>query len=480
MRDKWLTGLAETGATLATVTIVAHAVHLNPASAGFLFLVAVLFIASRYRLAIGTIASVAAMLCYNFFFFPPKRTFAVEDPANWIALGSFLLTALLANRLLANQKREAESARVSRQEVEALYAVSVDLLKTTGGVAGIGEAVARWIHAIGAASGGVILFGASPQHQDVLAWTGAPMSDEIEEIVAGVGRHKRYTELPSRFGTDVCAPLGINNRIAGALVLRGARVTRNAIESVAALTAQSVERERFLADRAHVEALRESNELRSSLLQAVAHDLNSPLTVLTVESDALARKGGAHADAARHVEVIREQLAHLKRRIESLLALARVEAGLVHPRVEPTPAADLFRAARENLATVVASRTIRTSIDADAPDALVDPSLALEMVVNLVENAHRASPPGSEIELRSQRSPDDATRVWLEVLDRGNGLSPSQERALKTVGLADSDRGIGMDLARTLAQLNAGSVEWFPREGGGTIARIDLPAAGAS
>jgi two-component system sensor histidine kinase KdpD len=475
--DKTIIGSLETAITIAVVTAAAVYLDLNAASAGFLLLVAILFIASRRSLLIATIGSVAATLAYNFFFFTPKRTLHIDDPANWIVLVSFLVTSIIANRLLVRQRAETERARTIQQEVEALYGVSVDLLKATGGMTMIGEAAARWISAMGAASGGLILFGASAQQQQVVAWTGAETTDEIEDLAAGVGRHRRFTEIPSPFGRDSCAPLILRGKAVGVLIVRGSRTTRNALESVAALTALAVERERFISERAHLEALRERDELRTSLLRAVAHDLNSPLTVLTMESDAIARRGLTDPAVVVHFETMREQLAQLKRRIENLLSVARIEAGIIHPRAEPTPAADVFRAARENLALVVRSRTIRTSIETDAPDALVDPSLALEIVVNLVENAHSASPAGSELELRSRRSLDDPRRVWLEVLDRGNGFSQQQQRALRTVGLSDTDRGLGLELARTLAILSGGSVEWFSREGGGTIARIDLPAA---
>lgn len=470
-------GFAEAAVTLAVVTAAGAYLKLNAASAGFLMLVAILFVASRHSLLVSTVGSVAATLSYNFFFFTPRGTLTVDDPANWIALTAFLVTSIIANRLLVRQRIEAEHARTSQGEMEALYEVSVDLLKATGGMATVGEAAGRWIHALGAASGGLILFGASPQHQQVVAWTGVPMTDELEDLAAGVGRHRRFTEIPSPYGTDSCAPLILGGKAVGVLIVRGSRTTRGALESVAALTALAVERERFIGQRAHFEALRERDELRTSLLQAVAHDLNSPLTVLSMESEAIARRGIADQENAAHFETMREQLTQLKRRIENLLSLARIEAGILHPRAEPTPPADLFRAARENLSLVMRSRPVRTSIDAGAPDALVDPSLALEIVVNLVENAHDASPPGSEIELRSRRSEDDGKRVWLEILDRGSGLSPRQQQAIRTVGLSDTDRGLGLDLARTLAALSGGSVEWFSRAGGGTIARVDLPAA---
>lgn len=473
-----LVGVTESLLTLVLVSLFGTAVGLNATSVGFLFLVAVLFIASRRPLFVATAAAIGATLCYNFFFFPPTGTLTIDDPANWIALGSFLVTSLLANRLLVRERVQAEQARTSRQEVEALYALSVDVLKATSGVGELGQAAARALRMVGAASGGVILFGASPQQQQVVAWTGDPMTDDVEEVIAGVGRHKRVTELPSRFGRDAYLPLTVGGRIGGVLAVRGSNATRSALESVATLLSFAVERERFITERAHVEALRESNELKTSLLQAVSHDLNSPLTVLTVECEALARKGGVHPDAAGHIRIMREEVAQLHWRIENLLSIARYEAGIVNPRTEPTPAADLFRSARASLAAIVQSRPIRTTVAPDTGDLLVDPSLALEIVINLVENAHRASPPEALIELSAVASREDSGRVWVEVLDRGAGFSRAQQKALRAVGLPDAaGRGLGLELARTLATLNGGSVEWFPRPGGGTIARVDLPAA---
>src|SRR5213592_2353041 len=97
--------------------------------------------------------------------------------------------------------------------------------------------------------------------------------------------------------------------------------------------------------------------------------------------------------------------------------MARLEAGRAKPRREPTPPADLFRAARENLAQVFAARPVTVHVDADCPDANVDPSLALEILVNLVENAHRVSPPGAPIELVARRHPIDADKLRIEVLE---------------------------------------------------------------
>lgn len=477
MQQSWA-GCITAVLLIGAATLIGLWARLNTAGEGFLLLLAVLLTASRWPLWVATVAAVLATLSYNFFFFTPVGTLRVEDPANWIALSSFLAASLLANRLLARERRQAAMALASRSQVEALYGLSLELLRGRSGLRDAGEAAVRSIRSVGAVSGGVVLFGTSPQQQQVVAWTGDPPGDDLEDVMAGVGRHRRVEEIPSRFGRDLCIPLSAGGRVSGVLAARGTNMSRAVLESIATLVAFAVERELFIMERAHLEALRESNEIKTSLLQAVSHDLNSPLTVLTVETEALARELAPEHEMSRRVAAIREQTAQLQRRIGNLLSLARFEAGIVNPHREPTPVADLFRSARESVAMVVQARPLQTSVALDTPYADVDPSLALEIVVNLIENAHRISPPGQAVELASERSPEDPSRVWIEVRDRGPGFSPSQQKALRRIGFSDSDsRGLGIELVRRLAQLSGGTVEWFPREGGGTIARVDLPAA---
>jgi signal transduction histidine kinase len=151
--------------------------------------------------------------------------------------------------------------------------------------------------------------------------------------------------------------------------------------------------------------------------------------------------------------------------------MARLEAGKAKPHREPTPPADLFRAVRDNLPLVFEARPVSVRVSGDCPDANVDPSLALEILVNLIENAHRVSPAGAPLELTARTHPDDAGRVRIEVLDRGPGVP---------AGVATSDvaqRGLGLEIARSLAAANEGSIDLQPRDGGGTVAQLDVPAA---
>jgi two-component system sensor histidine kinase KdpD len=457
-------------AAIAAVTAAGWGIGLNASTVGFLYLIAVLLISLWGGLAVGTVSSVVATLCYNFFFFTPLYTLTIAEPANWFALAAFLISSVTVSRLVVAAREQAATAEQRRKELETLYGLSIDLFAATNRVGALGEAAGRALQLLGARGGGLVLFDESSYRQRVISWNGEK-PDEIEDLIAGVGRHKEPLELPSPLGRDVYLPLVIGGKPTGALVARGTEASMHALESAARLVALSVERQRFVEESAHMQGLRESEALKTSLLRAISHDLTTPITAITIRMESLRRRAVGDDELREVAGAIADETERLRRRIDNLLSMARLEAGRAKPRPEPTPPADLFRAARENLPQVFAARTVTVHVDADCPDANVDPSLVLEILVNLVENAHRVSPPASPIELVARRHPMEADKVRIEVLDRGPGLPP---------GVADADvaqRGLGLEIARSLAAANGGSIGLAPRPGGGTVARIDLPAA---
>lgn len=462
------------------MTLAGRWMHFNASTAGFAFLIVVLVSSLRGGLLAGTVASVLATLCYNFFFLPPVHTFTIQDPSNWIALAAFLVTSVTVSRLVIAARIQAERAEQRRNELETLYGLSIDLFTATNRVGALGEAAGRALTSLGARTGGLVLFDGSPYRQQIVWWTG-DKPDEIEDLIAGIGRHKEPLEFPSPLGRDVYLPLLVGDKSTGALVARGTDASKQALVSASRLVALAVERERFIEENAHVQALRESEMLKTSLLRAISHDLTTPLTAITIHTEALKRKAETDEELRGPVAGIAGETARLHRRIDNLLSMARLEAGKSKPRPEPTPPADLFRAVRENLPLVFQSRPVTIRVHEDCPDANVDPSLALEILVNLIENAHRVSPPDAAIELLARIHPTDPMQVRLEVLDRGPGLP---------AGVADVDgnllagatsdvaqRGLGLEIARGLAAANRGSIGINPRPGGGTIARLDVPAA---
>ena len=472
----WLIAIGGT----AAVTAVGRAMNLNPSTMGFPYLIVVLIASLRGGLIAGTIASVVATLCYNFFFFPPLYTFTIHEAANWMALAAFLVTSVVVSRLVVAARTQAERAEQRRNELETLYGLSIDLFTATNRVGALGEAAGRALSLLGARAGGLVLFDGSPYRQNVVWWIG-DKPDEIEDLIAGVGRHKEPLEFPSPLGRDVYLPLLIGGKTTGALVARGTAASKQALVSASRLVGLAVEREKFIEDNAHVQALRESETLKTSLLRAISHDLSTPLTAITLHTEALRREAESNERLRKPVAGITGETGRLHRRIDNLLAMARLEAGKAKPRREPTPPADLFHAVRENLPLVFESRPITVHVDDDCADANVDPSLALEVLVNLIENAHRVSPAGAPLELVARAHPLDPAQVRIEVLDRGPGMpagvSDADGNLLAGATTDVAQRGLGLEIARSLAAANGGSIGITPRQGGGTIARMDVPAA---
>lgn len=461
------------------VTAIGRAISLNPSTVGFAYLIVVLVISLRGGLLVGTVSSVVATLCYNFFFFPPLYTFTISEPANWFALAAFLVASVTVSRLVIAARSQAETAEQRRNELETLYGLSIDLFTATNRVGALGEAAGRALQLLGAQAGGLVLFDGSPYRQQVVSWNGSK-PDEIEDLIAGVGRHKEPLEFPSPLGRDVYLPLVVGGKTTGALVARGTEASKQALESAGRLVALAVERERFIEENAHLQALRESEALKTSLLRAISHDLTTPITAITIRMESIRRRATSDRQLMDDVISIAEETSRLRRRIDNLLAMARLEAGKTKPRREPTPPGDLFRATRESLPLVFNARPVSLHVDPDCSDVNVDPSLALEILVNLVENAHKVSPAGAAIEMSARRHPLDAERVRIEVLDRGPGLPPTLTDHDGNFTPETSDvaqHGLGLEIARSLAAANGGTIGLSPRPGGGTVARIDLPAA---
>ena len=443
----------------------------NPPTAGFLFLLVVLFSATVGGLAAGIAASLAATIAFNYFFFPPIHTFHVADPENWVALAVFLVVSVVASRLVTAARTQANRAGARATEVQTLYDLSVELFLAASSAESLADAAARALAATGAEGGGVVLF--EPDGDRRLGWIGSPPGETVRERAASIRIHRRTLEFPSDDVRDLYVPILPAGATGGVLVALGTPATRAAVESTARLLTLAMEREQLLGQRAHVEALRESESMKTALLRAVSHDLATPLTAITMQVASLARQLSGQS-AARTVGVLAEEVARLRRRIDNLLAMARLETGSIAPRPEPIPAPDLFRAARENLGGPSSAAGFDVQVALDCPDVFADPSLALEIIVNLVENARRASPDGAPIQLVADRHPDDPAMVRLGVLDRGPGIVLD---ATELDAAEVRPRGLGLEIARRFAEASGGAVVLAPRPGGGTSAWLDLPVA---
>lgn len=235
------------------------------------------------------------------------------------------------------------------------------------------------------------------------------------------------------------------------------------------------QRERLLIESAHLQAVRESDALKTALLRAVSHDLRTPLTTMRLEIESLQGRFASSPEALPSLRSLAVEQARLARRIDNLLALARLEAGLSRSRPEPTPTGTLLRATRESLSLALTGREVTLRTSPGCPDVQADPHLTLEILVNLLENAARATPANLPLELAASHAPGRLDFVRLEVLDRGPGVPDAAHRLPDGTGDSASG-GLGLRIAESFAAAQGGSLELLDRPGGGTIARLTLPA----
>jgi len=439
---------------VAGVALASRAADANEMTAGLLLLVVVLGLATWGGWVAGAAASLAATLCLNYFFLPPTGTFTIEAPSNWVALACFLAASTLVSRLVARARQEAAEALARQGEMEVLYELSFDLFTAMPGA--LGEAAARVLRAIGSGTGVLVLSGRDP----------IVVGEELEIDGVLLDAIRKGSGILADGDTSYI-PLRMGSQVGGVLLATEPTAPPAILEPAVRLLALAVERERLLREGAHLEAVRESDALKTALLRAVSHDLRTPLTSIRLEIDGLERRFAGQPEALASLHGLSVQQERLTRRINNLLALARLEAGVARPHPEPTPAGSLFQAARESLALVLEARRLEARIQPGCPDLWVDPSVTLEVLVNLLENAARAAPAEEILELAA--GPVDG-HVRIEVLDRGPGLP------VRAAGEGLSE-GLGLRIARSLAEAGGGSIELLERPGGGTIARLDLPRA---
>jgi K+-sensing histidine kinase KdpD len=261
------------------------------------------------------------------------------------------------------------------------------------------------------------------------------------------------------------------------LASRSRRRAEEAEAALLALRRLTEERERLAGEALEAEALRRSDALKTALLRAVSHDLRSPLTAILASADALAspRLTLEAEDRLGLAETIRGEATRLDRVVEQLLDLSRLEAGAAEPHRELWHVDELVGQALAGLGSEAGR--VRLEIGSDTPPVEVDAAQVERVLANLLENALRYSPPGSQVLLRAEPG---ATELRLHVVDTGAGLPDEQRDALfqpfRRGAAAGSGSGLGLAIARGFAEANGGRL-WAQDDPAGGHLVLSLPLA---
>ena len=465
--------LALTLAIVAATTFLCFRVlHVNATTSGFAYLLDVLAIGTTWGLMEGILASLVAMLCFNYYFLPPVGQFTISDPQNWIALFAFLATALIASHVSDRGKRQARDAKARQRETEQLYALSRFILLTEHSQS-VGKQAAQHIAEI-FDSPAVAIYDSK---------SGEIFRGGIQDLTGTDAKLKDTAVTGSSF-TDPAAnlrisPIFLGGRTVGALALKNLSPSDGALQALSNLVAIALERVRAEETANRAEAARQSEEFKSTLLDAIAHEFKTPLTSIKAGSTSLLSDGSLKPHTRELATIIDEEADRLKILVSEAVRMAQIDAGNVRLERTPVDVADLLNRVMSRFDPRAEGREFKLTIAGHLPPVSADSELLSLAISQLVDNALKYSPSGTPISV-SAESQDH--RVLIRVRDRGPGIAEHdrerifekfQRRAASKNGVPGT--GLGLFIAREIVRAHGGEIGVENAAGGGSEFRVSLP-----
>jgi two-component system sensor histidine kinase KdpD len=421
------------------------------------YLLGVVAVATRWGRGPSLLASVLSVAAFDFFFVPPYLTFAVSDTEYLVTFVVMLLVAIVISTLTIRIRTQAEAAREREERTAALYAMSRELASTRGveallaiAVHHISEVFRSQVVVLLPDAGGRLTPGSGGQYAMDANELGVSRWVYEHRQLAGLGT----TTLPG--ASALYLPLLASRGPVGVLGVRPA--DRHALDAPEQLhqletfgnqMALAIERANLADETRDAHVRIESERLRNSLLSSVSHDLRTPLTTITGAITAIL-EDGARLDAPTRRELLesaREEAERLNRLVQNLLEMTRLESGALQLHKEWHPLEEVIGAALSRLGKRLADRRVTTRVPPDLPLVPIDDVLIEQVLVNLLDNAVKYTPPGSPITIIATGT-DRA--VTVEVADRGPGLPPGEEDKVFEKfyrGQPAAGRGAGLGLA---------------------------------
>lgn len=496
------TGAVALGLVLATLATAALEQWVGVGDASAVYLIPVVVAAGLFGTwaAVGT--SVGAFLLYDFLFTVPRFTFTVSDPAEWLSLLLFLLLAVVIGRLTALLRDRAEEADRRAREGIALVAMSRDVAMASTFEAAAAEVSERLRTDAEMDAVWVTIRAGREVAAAPVGWlAGGPLETPWTLLRSGDGEASEWLRVIDDAAGDPAGtanlahymiPFGPEEDPTGAI--HGVRVAGRprpgrGARRLLALAADQLDiaarRDRLRDELTAAEVGRRSDALRAAILDAVSHDLRTPIASIR----ALA---GSLADSADDPEpaTVRERAAAIDREgarlgglVSSLLDMSRVQAGALQPDLRPYDLGDLVETALRSHPPAGSGHRVEATIPEDLPPALADAVLFDVALGNVVDNAAIHSMPGTRIRIRASAAEPGALLVAID--DAGPGVPADAlphlfDRFYRVPSEREGARhgiGMGLAIARGFVEAMGGTIAAEPSPLGGLGIRIRLPAA---
>jgi two-component system sensor histidine kinase KdpD len=467
--------LASLSLIVAVTFLSFRLVPVNEITAGFLYLVAILFIATASGLVESTITSIAAMFCFNYYFLPPIGTLTISDPRNWVALFAFLATSLTASQLSARAKRRTREVIDRQNEIERLYSLSRALLLTDATRPIAKQIVERIAQAF--ESPEVALYNRSTG-EIFRAGFDDPAAIDAELKDAAV----RSELLRDEDRGLTITPIRLGRQPIGSLAVRGASLSDAALQSLVNLVAIWLERALSEETLNRAEIARRSEELKSTLLDAIAHEFKTPLTSIKAVTTDLLSDPAAGLDQHQRelISIADEGTDRLAMLVTQAIQLARIEGGKFQLNRGIHFPGSLISSALRQMKSLTDGREMKVCVAEELPLVSVDAGLVEMVIAHLIDNALKYSPRGTPISIGARMSDGHAV---IYVADRGVGIGEEEQsrifdkfyRGTKEQHLKGT--GMGLAIAREIIHAHGEEISVTSKPGQGSEFSFSLPLA---
>jgi two-component system, OmpR family, sensor histidine kinase KdpD len=418
-----------------------------------LFLAAVIGVALVGGLWPALLAAVAGSLVLNYFFIPPVGRFTIAEQDNLIALAIFVVVALAVSWVVDTAARKTRQAAQAAADAQTLTTVAGGVLR--------GERP---------------LIALLDRLRETFAFDSVTLLED-DAVVAGVGRP------PCTRQADADVAVTADDHLVMLLTGHPLEASdRRIVEAFAAQAAVALRQERLAAAAAAAKPLAEADRMRTALLAAVSHDLRTPLASAKAAVAGLL-SGEVHFGAEDRRELLEtadESLDRLDRLVANLLDMSRLQAGALGVTAIDAGAEEVIPRALDDLGPD--GRRVTLLLPDDLPSVRTDPGLLERVLVNVVANALRHSPPGHPPAITAGRHGDT---LELRVIDHGPGIPPDRWDHIflpfQRLGDRDNDTGVGLGLAlsRGLTEAMGGTLTPEETPGGGLTMVLALPVSAA-
>jgi len=437
------------------------------------YLLAILISSTIWGLGVSLFMTIAATLLCDYFFFLPIGVFSIDDPQDWVALVSFFVTSIIGSELSARARRQAQEAKRQRDEVGRLYEFSQRLLNAQDPGDLLNEIPSGIVELFESGAAALYLSGKQTIHHS---------GNDLSELDAA---HLKTVQDSGKVETDIerefCySPVRLGNQLIGSIGISGSIISKQTLEAIATLIAAAIDRMRAIELLGKTEAARESERLKSVLLDAIAHDFKTPLTSIKAAATSLLEDLQFNKrQRGELLVVIDEECDRINRVIGQAIEMAQLDAG--EAKLQPAPhfVSELIIAALEDCASLKNARPIQTEVQQQEAQINCDLFWTRKVFGHLIRNADLYSSSGEPITIKTE---EKNGFIIFHVSDVGPGIERAEiDQIFAKFYRGKSQRhrvpgtGMGLAVAKAIVEAHGGTIGVNSEVGRGSVFTFSLP-----